>query len=92
MQDALVEARGRLDRAGAALTTIETPVDDAKQRKLRAQVMIGRTVEHLDLALGEHAGYVDFVSGLPESPRLEIAPLDVGPALREGVWSRAPRC
>ncbi len=88
VQDALVEARGRLDRAGSALTNIETPIDDAKQRKLRAQVMVGRTVEHLDLALGEHTGYVDFVSGLPESPRLEIAPLDVGPALREGVWDQ----
>ena len=50
--------------------------------------MTGRAIEHLDLALGEHVGYVDFVSGLPEQPRLEIAPLDVGPALRDGVWTK----
>ncbi len=72
----------------AALAAIATPVDDAKQRKLRAQVMTGRAIEHLDLALGEHLGYVDFVSGLPEQPRLEIAPLDVGPALLDGVWTK----
>ena len=87
VQDALAEARARLDRVAAALTAIQTPVDDAKQRKLRAQLLVGRSIEQLDLALGEHVGYVDFVSGTPEQPRLEIAPLDVGPTLREGVWS-----
>ncbi|CAN5676426.1 ATP-dependent DNA helicase [soil metagenome] len=88
VHEARVEARNRLDRAGAALTNIQTPLEDAKQRKLRAQVLLGRSVEHLDLALSAHPGYVDFVSGLPEQPRLEIAPLDVGPTLREGVWDR----
>jgi ATP-dependent DNA helicase DinG len=88
VHDALVEARNRLERAGTALAGVESPLEDAKQRKLRAQIMVGRTMEHLDLALGPHDGYVDFVSGLPEQPRLEIAPLDVGPALREGVWDR----
>ena len=29
------------------------------------------------------------MSGSPELPRLEIAPLDVGPVLRDGVWQRA---
>jgi ATP-dependent DNA helicase DinG len=86
VRDALAEARSRLDRVSAALAALRTPVEDAKQRKLRAQLLTGRAVEHLDLALGEHDGYVDFVSGLPEHPRLEIAPLDVGPALRTVVW------
>jgi ATP-dependent DNA helicase DinG len=86
VQDALAEARMRLDRASAALAGIQTPVEDAKQRKLRAQLLVGRTIEHLDLALREHVGSVDFVSGTPEQPRLEIAPLDVGPTLRDGVW------
>ena len=88
VHDVLLEARNRLERVSATLAAIETPVDDAKQRKLRAQIMTGRAIEHLDLALGEHVGYVDFVSGAPETPRLEIAPLDVGPALREGVWTK----
>ena len=88
IQDALVEARGRLDRVSAALVAIKSPVDDAKQRTLRAQLLVGRSIEQLDLALGEHHGYVDFVSGTAEHPRLEIAPLDVGPTLHAGVWSQ----
>jgi ATP-dependent DNA helicase DinG len=88
VQEALAEARLRLDRVLAALAGIEPPLDDAKQRKLRAQLMTGRAIEHLDLALSEHDGYVDFVSGSPELPRLEIAPLDVAPFLAENVWAR----
>ncbi|MBA3286735.1 MAG: ATP-dependent DNA helicase, partial [Acidimicrobiia bacterium] len=88
LQDALLTARGRLERVQSALGAIESPLEDARQRKLRAQIMTGRTMEHLDLALADHPGYVDFVSGSPEHPRLEIAPLDVAPALREGVWTR----
>ncbi len=86
VREFLVEARTRLGRIGEALAAIETPIEDAKQRKLRAQTMTGRLIEQLDSALGDHDGYVDFVSGSPEWPRLEIAPLDVGPTLREGVW------
>ncbi len=88
IQAALGEARLRLDRVATALLAIDTPVDDAKQRKLRAQLMTGRAVAQLDLAITEHDGYVDYVSGSPDHPRLEIAPLDVGPILDEGVWSR----
>ena len=58
---------------------------------LRAQVLTGRAMEALDVALGtddaRRASYVEFVSGTPDHPRLEIAPLDVGPALRDGVWN-----
>jgi ATP-dependent DNA helicase DinG len=86
VHDAIVEARMRLDRVAVALATISTPVDDAKQRKLRAQILTGRAIEHLDLALDHPVGYVDFVSGTADLPRLEIAPLDVGPTMREGVW------
>jgi len=95
VHDVLVDARGRLERALAALASIETPVDDAKQKKLRAQVMTGRAIEHLDTALGTGSAgsatrsqFVDFVSGSPSHPHLEIAPLDVGPTLRAGVWDR----
>ncbi len=87
VHDALVDARLRLGRALDALGAIETPVDDAKQRKLRAQLLTGRAIEHVDLALEHPDGFVEFVSGSAELPRLEIAPLDVGPALRDGVWT-----
>ena len=33
-------------------------------------------------------GYVAFVGGGPDFPRLEIAPLDVGPVLAGGVWGQ----
>ncbi len=99
VQAVLVDARGRLERALAALASIDTPIDDAKQKKLRAQVMTGRAMEHIDIALGTNEGttssnsvtrsqYVDFVSGSPAYPHLEIAPLDVGPTLRTGVWDK----
>lgn len=87
VHDAVAAARVHLDRVAGALTKIESPLEDARQRKLRAQLVVGRAVALLDLALSEHDGYVDFVSGRPEQPRLEIAPLDVGPILAEGVWS-----
>jgi ATP-dependent DNA helicase DinG len=92
IRDVLLAARGHVERALAALLAIDTADDDARQRRLRAQVLAGRTAEALDLALGADAagrdGYVDFVSGTSERPRLEIAPLDVGPALRDGVWTQ----
>jgi ATP-dependent DNA helicase DinG len=100
--EVLAEARLRLNDTNAALgaikDSIESPsrsggagsgsLDDAKQRVLRAQTLILRLTEHIDHALAFGEQYVPFVSGGPESPRLEIAPLDVGPVLRESVWSK----
>ncbi|MCU0260658.1 MAG: ATP-dependent DNA helicase [Ilumatobacteraceae bacterium] len=85
---ALATARERLGRTGEALAAIETSDDDAKQRRLRAQTMVGRTIEQVDLALGDRTGYVTFVSGSADAPRLELAPLDVGPTLLAHVWER----
>lgn len=84
----LSEARLVLVRAGEALQNIETKVEDAQQRKLRAVMMLGRTLEYVEATLAERQGTVTFVSGSADNPRLEIAPLDVGPALRSGVWER----
>ena len=47
-----------------------------------------RLIEHIDAALDFGEQYVPFVSGGPEHPRLEIAPLDVGPVLRTGIWDQ----
>ncbi len=88
VQEVLTDARLRLGRANEVLLAIETSVEDAKQRKLRAQTMTGRAIEQLDVAIEGREGYVAFVSGSPDSPRLEVAPLDVGPAMNEGVWSQ----
>ena len=92
VQSVLLEGRSRLERALAALTAIETPIDDAKQKKLRAQLLTGSAITSVDTALAGPSApagsRVDFVSGGPSNPRLEIAPLDVGPLLREGVWEQ----
>jgi len=84
----LGDARLVLVRTGEALQKIESKVEDVQQRKLRTMTMLARTLEYVEAALAERDGTVAFVSGSPDSPRLEIAPLDVGPALRSGVWDR----
>ena len=88
VQDVLTDARLRLGDANDTLVAIDTKNEDAKQRRLRAQTMTGRSIAQLDVAIEGKAGYVAFVSGSRDSPRLEVAPLDVGPAMAEGVWSR----
>jgi ATP-dependent DNA helicase DinG len=88
IQAALIDGRMRLDGALTALRSISTDVEDAKQRTLRATTLTSRLIEHIDKAIAGRNDDVAFVSGSPEHPRLEVAPLDVGPALEEGVWSK----
>lgn len=64
------------------------PADEGtQQRKLRAQSLATRIVEDVDKATSITTSSVPFVSGFERSPRLDIAPLDVGPVLREAVWT-----
>ncbi len=86
--EALTEARKRIDRIAEAIAKIESNIDDVNQRKLRATVMVGRTIESIDAALTDRENTVPFVSGSADHPRLEIAPLDVGPTMRDGVWTK----
>lgn len=88
IHDLLTDARNRLADVNASLIAIDTSDEDAKQRRLRAQTMTSRALEHLDVAIEAREGHVAFVSGSPSSPRLEVAPLDVGPTLRDEVWAR----
>lgn len=87
LRDVLVLGRGRLDAALSALRAIDSSNEDAKQKVVRAQQVVSRLIEHIDLSLRDLTGYVPFVSGSPDHPRLEIAPLDVGPVLAQGIWS-----
>jgi ATP-dependent DNA helicase DinG len=86
--DVLVTIRGRIDQAQSALRKIDTDVEEAKQRKLRAQTLATRVQNDVDVAIGALDGKVAFVSGGPEHPRLEVAPLDVGPVLANGIWAQ----
>jgi len=87
INEALILGRQHIDDAQAALRAIDTSVEDAKQRKLRAQQQATRLIDDIDRAISAGEGYVTFVSGKPDIPRLEIAPLDVGPTLRTGIWN-----
>ncbi len=88
VQDMLIDVRGRIQNAQAALRAIKTDVADAKSRVERGQQLATRLQETIDLALEARTGYVSFVSGGPDYPRLEIAPLEVGGVLERGVWSK----
>ena len=66
IQDALIDARGRIEKAQSALRAINTDVPEAQQRKMRAQQVATRVQEQIDMALGPHEGYVAFVSGSPD--------------------------
>ena len=88
VQDLLIDLRGRLQAAQDALRAIDTDVPEAQQRKLRGVQLTTRLQEGIDIALGELTGYVAFVGGGPDHPRLEVAPLDVAPVLANGIWSQ----
>jgi ATP-dependent DNA helicase DinG len=88
IQTTLMLMRSRSDELQTALRSITTDVEEAKQRTLRAQVLATRLMEHIDFAVAPRDGSVAFVSGSPDYPRLDIAPLDVGPALAAGVWAK----
>ncbi len=89
VQELLNRVRLTLDKASGALRALEQPTarrnEDLEQRRLRALTMIGRLSEAIDTAGGAGTSSVAFTSGRPEAPRLEIAPLDVGPSLKP-VW------
>lgn len=86
VNDLLLDLRSRTQAALSALRAIDTSVEEARQRVLRGQQLATRAAEAIDVALGPLTRAVPFVGGGPDFPRLEIAPLDVGPVLAEGVW------
>ena len=88
VQEPLAHARMTLASANEELLAIETTDEDAKQRRLRAQTLTGRSIQQLDIAIEGRDGYVSFVSGSRDSPRLEVAPLDVGPTMDAAVWTQ----
>jgi len=88
VQEMLVDVRCRVQRALTALGAIDSDVEDAKARKMRGQQLATRLQDSIDLALDNREGFVAFVSGGPDYPRLEIAPLEVGGVLNNGIWSQ----
>ena len=70
-----------------SLKAIEEKLNDAlKQKSLRAQTQATRLAESIDAALGVNEGFVAFVDGAAERPKLKISPLHVGDVLKKNVW------
>ena len=86
--DALVAARTRVDAAQGALRAIATEISEANQRKIRAQKAATSVTNDIDAALVVPAGHVAWVEGPDHNPQLAISPIDVGPVLRDGVWTK----
>ncbi|MFM7755491.1 MAG: ATP-dependent DNA helicase [Actinomycetota bacterium] len=86
--EVLAEARLLVNNVLEALRGIETADEDAHQRRLRAQTLATRLSENIDAALSITEAYVPFVTGTEQHPRLDIAPLDVGPVMAAGVWDK----
>jgi ATP-dependent DNA helicase DinG len=84
----LAEGRRIVARILDILRTIETKDDDSNQRKLRAQTLATRLADTIDVALKTDDTYVPYISGSVDHPKLDIAPLDVGPVLDAGVWQK----
>ena len=88
IQEVLVRLRLKLDGAIAGLRGVNTTDESAKQRILRGQTLSTRLVEVIDGALTAGLRTVAFVSGSKDRPVLELAPLNVGPSLQAGIWSK----
>lgn len=86
--EVLSEGRLLVNQVLEALRTIETSDEDAQQRRLRAQTLASRLSDNIDAALAINESFVPYVSGSSEHPRLDIAPLDVGPVMAAGVWDK----
>lgn len=88
LRDVLTEARLVCGDALDGIRAVETKDEDANQRKLRAVQSVGRLAETIDHALAVGRQHVPFVSGTPSAPVLEIAPLEVGSILADGIWGQ----
>ena len=82
----LANAQRIVSQVNGALSGIDVKDnEDAKQRKLRAESVSNRLFEALQRAVDADDRFVSFVTGGPDNPALEIAPLDVGPVLAGGA-------
>lgn len=86
ISEPLVALRLKVADALNALGALGTEHAETKQRILRATIGCQRVIDEVDSLLIASAGSVAFVSGSAERPMLELAPLNVGPTLKSGVW------
>ncbi len=89
LADALALARSRVERASAAVSAIPADAPESvATRKARAQKAILAVFEAVDIVADVPASCVAWVEGTVDSPRLEVAPIDVREVLGEELWPR----
>ncbi|MBA2283059.1 MAG: ATP-dependent DNA helicase [Acidimicrobiia bacterium] len=81
-------ARGRLERLGESLRTINPGDPDSVTRKARAQKALLALTDDLDRVLVPADDDVAWVEGPPGAPVLKVAPIDVAVALAP-IWDAA---
>jgi ATP-dependent DNA helicase DinG len=86
-QDRLATIRERLARLQAAIRKAErAETDDA--RRMRAQQSLLHLLRDVDCVMNLTGADVSWVEGSEATPVLRVAPLDVGAALTERLWSK----
>jgi len=86
--DAVTLLRGRLERALESLRSISTDVEDADQRRARAQRIVQSLVGDLDTFAGLDGDWVAWVPDGRDDARVVAAPVEIGPVLGATVWAR----
>ena len=83
----LTLARGRVDRAAAALRNVDSDAPDVVARRSRAQKLATALAEDLDALADVPPEAVAWVEGPDAAPTLRVAPVDVAAALAP-AWER----
>jgi ATP-dependent DNA helicase DinG len=86
--DGITLLRGRLERALESLRSISTAVEDADQRRARAQRIVQSLIGDLDTFAALDEGWVAWVPDGREDARVMAAPVEIGPVLGATVWGR----
>ena len=88
--DLLNMARGKVGDVMSAVRNIDSDSVDVRARATRVTVAAGALVLDIDAVMSVGAESVMWVGGTPDSPRLELAPLDVGLTLDSLLWDPEP--
>jgi len=86
--DGITLLRGRLERALESLRSISTDVEDADQRRARAQRVVLSLITDLDTFAALDGDWVAWVPDGRDDARVVAAPVEIGPVLGETVWAR----
>lgn len=92
LADALVVARGRVERLQAALREIDTSgaggLEEVRQKVLRTTRITTGVLTDLAAAAARPEGSVAWVEGGAHEARLQVAPIDIAEIVRAGVFDQ----